>query len=176
MIEFDDLDDINEDDMYIEPISEKVFIKQNERSVSVKPSEIDIKKTKELYEEVRDDIIKTINVTDSYFYATLTFYKNPDMMSLGENIGVVIKMNLVNSEDFKYPNLTNDRRTVHPKQLIIKDIMEVHDFEFMNDIDVVMEYFYKKLSEKMTKELLMNGIHQFKMSESYSRQALNVKY
>lgn len=120
-----------------------------------------VKESQKIIEEARNTILKSIDVNDSYFYGNISFYRDTMSFDFVPKVKVRIVLKLFNSKDFDVVGITNMKRYVEPKQIVVTDEMSLEDYEMTNDESFIMQYFYEQLSRVLVKELLSNNSEEF---------------
>ena len=118
--------------------------------------------------EVESDIVKQIKVQDSYFYGEMIVSKIMNINDpLTESFGIVVKLSLVKSDDFKMTHLTNERRIVTPKQIVVRQTVNLDSISDLDNREVAMGIFYDVVSKELTKNLISEMNKDF-MNYSYN--------
>ncbi len=131
------------------------------------PQEIDDFKNK-IQEETIGSIIKTININDSYFYASLTIFKTSRLEDPFEDkFRVIVKLNLFNSEEFEMPNITNSNRSfLKAKEIKIDTLIDRNELD--NKADDMM-LVYRIIAEDIAQNLFMQNMDKVEMIISGDR-------
>lgn len=110
----------------------------------------------DIRKEVEDDIISKVKVNDSVFYGELIVSKSPISVEnpFTECYQIVAVLNLYNSQDFSYPHMTNDRRELSSKRIVLKENVDLDDISDCTNPNVLMPIFYEMLSKKLAQELI----------------------
>lgn len=115
----------------------------------------------QVIDEVRNTIIKSIEVTDTYFYATLLFYKSNSIESFTKKIHSRIILNLYNSKDFDTQYKSSQYKTVEAKRIEIDDELDLDTYNMTDNPEFIRQYFYDSLSRKLVSTLLNQNLEFF---------------
>ena len=127
----------------------------------------ELKKFEQLKEDIRKEvegeIINKVKVNDSYFYAEVILSKLPLSMEnpYTEQYGIKAILNLHNSQDFNYPHMTNEKREVKSKRIVLKETLDLDSVGDTSDPNVLMPIFYEMLAKHLAKEMIIQLSHNW---------------
>jgi len=128
-----------------------------------------MKEIKEFEENIRketiNNIIKSIKINDSYFYAEMVIMRHFDAMDPfgGEKIVCNIRINLYNSKEFVKTNIINDR----PKALRAREIKSkliLDSIDLIKNKEDAMMLIYEEVGKEIAKDLFQQNAREINMT------------
>ena len=113
--------------------------------------------------ETIDNIIKSIEVNDSFFYAKMVVMRESMANDpFGHKIKAIIRINLYNSEEFERPNITNNnRKLLKGKEIRTEVTLDVNELDSKAE---AMRLIYKTVASEITENLFMRNAENIEMA------------
>jgi len=124
--------------------------------MSMNTIEMDEFKSK-IQKETIDNILKTLKVSDSYFYAEMVIMKASMIEDPFQNkIKVIIRMNLYNSQEFQQDNIINDNKKYLTGRDIHTEIL-MDSYDLIEKKEDAMLLIYKEVGAQIAADLFQKN-------------------
>jgi len=140
----------------------KVYNKQEVKMEHMNTIELDEFKSK-IQKETIDSVLKTLKVSDSYFYAEMVIMKASMIEDpFQRKIKVIIKMNLYNSQEFQKETVINNfSKCLNGKYIETTVLLDSYDL--IRSKEDAMLLIYKEVSAQIAADLFQRNSKEINM-------------
>lgn len=122
-------------------------------------------------EETRQELLKTIKISDSYLYAKIAIFKSSQAIDpFVDKVEVRLSINLYNSSEFSKQYMENSPRRAIAK--VINSVLILDSYKLISQKEDAMMLVYDEVAKEIAKDLFSANANNIDMVVSNRQERL----